>query len=230
MENKKVKITQFQKLALTGIALVAVLLVTLIVVISLSRNAPAHQDNGNLIREPAATPEPPVTTPEPPVTTPEPETEPESSTDTVIDSADISDDTEDDNKSLGTRFGEMFISGSNKAFDFLSDFNDVVNVTGFFKGGYLEFYDAVRAESGEELIEMTVDRIAKNNDVTVLEIEIIDEVDSVNITINSDNETSAENFRRDLEKLSFISEANYESESIDDDGMFVYKIILVISV
>ena len=218
MEHKKAKITQFQKLVLTGISLVAVLLVVLIVVFSLGRSAPAIANNNTITGEPITIPEQQV----------KPQTKPEATPDETS-KPKVTGNTADDNKSMGTRVGEIFLIGSNKAFNFLSDFNDVVNVTGFFKGGYLEFYDAVRADSGEELIELTVDRIAKNNNVTVLEIEIIYETDSVSITLNSDNETTAENFRRDLEKLSFVSEANYASENINDDGIYVYEIIMVIS-
>jgi len=128
--------------------------------------------------------------------------------------------------SIGTRAGEIFLNASYNIYDFLSDFNDVVNLTGFFRTGYREFYDAIRSENGEELVLTTINRIAEKNDVTVLDIDIIDD-NKVKTKVQSEEKTLVESFCLDLEKLSFIKEA-YISNNTDDEDMFNYDVIIII--
>jgi len=205
------KETQFQKPVLLGVALVSALLITLIIVLASGRNNPSIQVQDNIVNDTRATSQPQTEQQDIPVAHAEQEVTKDDSS-----SADIS---------IGTRAGEMWVSGSHKVMDFFKDFDDVVNVTGFIRGGYREFYDAVRADSGEEFIDMTIERIAKSNDVSILNVEIIGD-NIVSIELSGDNENSIERFRRELGKLSFVSEASYINTELDDDAFVVIVMII----
>jgi len=210
-ENMNLKETKFQKLVLLGVALVSVLLITLIIVLASGRNNPSIPVQDNIVNDTRATSQPQTEQQDIPVAHEEQEV--------------IKDDTSSDDISIGTRAGEMWVSGSHKIMVFFRDFDDVVNVSGFIRGGYREFYDAVRADSGEEFIDMTIERIAKSNDVSILDVEITGD-STVSIELNSDNENSIERFRRELEKLSFVSEANYIDTELDDEAFVVIVMII----
>jgi len=215
MKQKINEVTQFQKLVLLGITLALILLTTVIITLaSKQRNytPPVHE---NIINEQAISPK---------AQTDQHEIH-DSHKATQENNTNGNDENTNEEVSMGTRVGEMWVSGSDKVWSFLTDFDDVVNVTGFFRTGYIEFYDAVRADSDEEFTNTIVQRFAKDNDVTIVDIEIIDN-NSVKLKASSENEASAKNFCRDLENLSFISEATYLDSGIDNDGLFVINITI----
>jgi len=216
MKHKINEVTQFQKLVLLGVALVLILLYTVIIMLASKQNKYTPPLNENIINDQAIAPKAQIAQHD----------LHDSHEATQENNANDNDEKINEEISMGTRVGEIWVSGSDKVWSFLTDFNEVVNVTGFFSTGYIEFYDAVRANSGEEFIDTIVQRFAKNNDVTIVDIEIIDD-NSVKIKASSENEASANNFRRDLENLSFISEATYLDSKLDNDGLFVINITIV---
>jgi len=215
MKNKINEVTQFQKLVLSGVVLVLILLTTLIIMLVSNQSNYAPPLHESTINDKKISPEVQVTQHD--------RHDPQK--DTRENNTKDNDENTNKEISIGTRVGEMWVSGSDKVWSFLTDFNDVVNVTGFFRTGYIEFYDAVRADSGEEFINTITQRYAKKNDVTIFDIEIIDD-NSVKMKASSENEASVKNFCRDLEKLSFISEATYLDSEIDNEGLFVINITI----
>jgi len=215
--NKAANITLFQKLVLSGIILVIILLTTLILMSAFGQDKSSPNQVDHVAQPPAATP---TATP---TLTPPPQDE--QNDNTILD--DTTNGSDGDDTSIGTKVGEVFLNFSHIIWEFLTDFNDVVDVTGFFRTGYREFFDAIRAGSGEELIEITLNRIADKNDVSVHNFEIVDD-NTVKIQVQSDDETNVVSFCIELEKLSFIEEAYIADDTTDDDGMLVFEVIMIV--
>lgn len=209
--NNIEKMTIFQKTALTGIMIVIILTVTIIIMFAIS-----------LTRNDVNTPSPDINTKEPILTSQnQPEKSDNQTTPCIVEVS--KNRAQSGNLSVGTRLGKAWNSGSHKVYEVLTDFNEEVKVTDFFRTGYREFFDAIRADSDEEFIEITISRLANKNSVSVVNVTINDD-DSINVEIESDCESSAEDFRRALEKLSFVAEAIYNEKDFTEEGLFLYKI------
>jgi len=200
---------------------VAVILMVVVIIILIPEQDVAVTPQSDIInRESEQTPEKqpePEITPEPdmqeyPVITDLPGTDENKNTDDV---------------SLGTRLGELWNKGSVALLDFWIDFDETVRITEFFRTGYREFADAVRADSGEEFLEITITRIAGNNNVSLNNLEIKNE-NTVGIKAACYNESNAEEFRVELEKLSFTGEVTIIDSHTDNEGLFVFEIDMII--
>lgn len=130
--------------------------------------------------------------------------------------------------SVGAQLGELWNRGSAGVLNVLVDFNDTVGITEFFRTGFWEVGDALRADSDEEFLEITITRVARNNNVSVIGLEIKGYY-TVGIRATCYNEMNAEKFRADLEKLSFVSEAVLTKGGINDEGLFNFELDMIIS-
>jgi len=211
--------SNFQKIVIAGVSIAVVLLVVVIIMLIPGRDNAVTPPAVNIAGEPAESSKPPVqqTTPEEP---------PQQNYPVIIDLPDP-DNKNTDDVSIGTRVGELWNRGSIAILDFWTDFDETVRITEFFRTGYREFADAVRADSGEEFLAITITRIAGNNNVTVDSMEVKND-NTVGIKAACYNESNAEQFRLDLEKLSFTGDVTLIDSHTDDEGLFIFEIDMII--
>jgi len=217
---QKTKLSNFQKIMIAGISLAVVLLAVVIIMLIPGQNNTVIPQPVIINPEPRRTPDP----------LPQPEPEPE-----VMQPPEfpiVIDLPGNDNKntgdvSIGTRLGELWNRGSAAVLNIWTDFDETVRITDFFRTGYREFVDAVRADSGEEFLIITITRIAGNNNVSLNSLEIKNDT-TVCIKAACYNEANAEEFRLELEKLSFTGEVILVDSHTDGEGLFIFEIDMII--
>ena len=212
--------SNFQKFMIAGVSVAVFLLVVVIIILIPKQDAAVTPKSDIINREPERTPE----------VYPRQKITPESDTQeypVIIDLPGTDENKNNGDVSIGTRFGELWNKGSVALLNFWIDFDETVRITEFFRTGYREFADAVRADSGEEFLEITISRIAGNNNVSVNGLEIKNE-NTVGIKAACYNESNAEDFRHQLEKLSFTGDVSLIDSHTDGDGLFVFEVDMII--